>query len=111
MEHLIHYRPFLQTLQTSNKRQRNAIIQTMNNKALKIISDISHNTLSNNTEVIGTPYEKKLKKFHKLLKALASKTISFTKKRLLLLKSGSFLKILIESLFRSIIGEIISQGV
>jgi hypothetical protein len=90
---------------------RNAIITSVEANGIKVISEIAHNTLKNKTEVQNSPNYEKLKKYSKTLRSLASRSLSISKKRALLLKSGKLLKILLESLFRSVIGEIINQGV
>ena len=100
---------FLYILARSHPSQKKALIRTASNEQLKSLCEICLNVLGGNIPI----NLQKLKKYKKLLRALADKKFSVQrKKRILLNQSGGFLPVIapaIISALGGILGRIISK--
>ncbi len=86
----------LKLLHKANPKLRKAILQNIDNDALRCLSDCAHNILNGNLPVTPTQL-KQLKRHKSTIRNLASKKVALKKKRELI-QSGGFVSALLTPL-------------
>lgn len=99
---------FLRVLAKSNPKLRRAILKCCNSELIKAICEVTLNVLRG-VVPINKQHKKKLKRYKKVLRALADKTVSVKKKREYLSQTGgNFLPFLIPPVL-SVLANLISK--
>lgn len=97
---------YLKLLQRATPKQRKAIIQASDSTQLNLIAECCKNFISGSYRTTPTTL-KHLHKYRNIIRTLAKKNTSNTKRRQLLLQKGGFLSLLIPgaiSLLGSLLG-------
>ena len=98
----------LEVLIQSSPRKKKAILCSASDDLIKVISEIVLNTLKGNIPL--TPHQIcVLKKGHKFIKSLSSKSVSFKRKKLLLKEAGGFISPLLSFALLLITGLLVKQ--
>jgi hypothetical protein len=105
------HRSTLVTLMKAPKKKREEIIRKMDDEVLEVITDVAHNVRQNNTDVKNSPFFRKLKKFRETINFLTSKESNLDIKRNILLHNGRFIKLLLSSIFCSVLNRILDDSV
>ena len=86
----------LQLKKLKSAKEKNKLINKVNNCVIKAIAEISHNCLIGNVPLSSCNY-KKLRKYKNILRKIANKKLSLESKRKIIKQKGGFLNILIPS--------------
>lgn len=109
MKRLKANKHILQVLKNGNPQLRKALLKASSPEVIKTLCEISLNTLNGNNKI--TKYcKRKLKKYKKELRNLASPKLKLATKRKILIQKGGFLPVLIGSVLSGLIGQLINQG-
>lgn len=87
--------PFLRLLYSCPPSQRKSLIQYVTNEQLAALSQIALNILRGNIPITRA-YKKKLKQYKEVIRSLASRRVSRTRKKQALLKFHSVIPLLIK---------------
>lgn len=84
----------LRLLSKANKKLRSAVIDQADGKLIRALSEIIHNILFGTVKLSPSEF-RKLKRYHRHLYELSKKSISITKKKVILQQHGGFLPTLL----------------
>jgi hypothetical protein len=102
----LHY---LHVIKDAKPQATRALLSSASDELIKVIVECAINTLNGNHK-LSTDEKTKLSKFKNKLRTLVNPTISFKRKRKLLVQKGGFIVPLLTSILSSVIGPLITNN-
>lgn len=96
--------PFLTFLYTCAPRQRKSLVEHATNEQILALSQIALNILRGNVQITKA-YKRKLKQYKEVIRSLASRRVSISRKRETLLKHHGLIPLLIKPTLQLLDGE------